>query len=219
MATINELMRAYYLHRSQGMMNFLNNLHRQYSQNKKISPKMAKDILEGGHQERLKYELKIHYAQTFRDVIAILSKSKFLTDHYTNFEKLYFDIHKVLYPIKGIGHLSIYDIALRIGYIRNPQIIPDKKIYIFRGAWVGINNLYVSNPSYFSKPASSFLNKNGKISEGVYDMAIFDSPLCDMPSMFLEDLLCVYHTQLKKITKIQYSQLQHVPFYYIEDHF
>lgn len=53
MATIDEIIRADYLHRSQGMMNFLNNLHRDYSNRSKFTPKMIKRILEGQYQKHI----------------------------------------------------------------------------------------------------------------------------------------------------------------------
>ena len=46
-------------------------------------------------------------------------------------------------------------------------------------------------------------------------MSIFNPPLSTMPSMFLEDLLCVYDSKLDKYTALNYSVFQNVPNYYI----
>lgn len=215
MVTIDEVIWAYYLHQSQGMMNALNNLHKKYSMQKKINQTMAKDILEGGHQERLKYEIKIHYAATFKETCARLKATSLLTDSsISNFENLYDEIYRLLIQhdkVKGIGKLTAYDIALRIGYIRNVQILPKEKIYLFRGANVGANKLLQNNPTLFTSFGTS-----SKIAEGVYDMTIFKSPLREMPSFLLEDMFCVYHSLLGKLSKINYESLQKVPSYVIQ---
>lgn len=215
MVTIDDVIRAYYLHRSQGMMNALNNLHKKHSMYKKINQTMAKNLLEGGHQERLKYERKIHYAATFWETCSRLKATSLLTNTgIKNFEDLYDEVDKLLLQkpkVKGIGRLTAYDIALRIGYIRHNQILPEDKIYLFAGANVGANKLFSSNPSLFALPAST-----SRITEGRYDMTIFNSPLREMPSYCLEDMLCVYHSLLGKLSTIKYERLQKVPSYVIQ---
>lgn len=214
MVTINDVIKAYYLHRSQGMMNELNNLHKKYFMQKKINQLMAKDILEGGHQERLKYERKIHYANMFWEVCSRLKSSSLLIDSsIKNFEDLHKEVKLLLCSpkIKGVGDLTIYDIALRIGYVRYNQILPEKKIYLFAGANKGANILFHSNPSLFTIPSSTPL-----IKPKPYDMTIFKSPLSDMPSFFLEDMFCVFHSLLGKMSQINYTRLQKVTSYYIQ---
>lgn len=215
MVTIDDVIRAYYLHRSQGMMNALNNLHKKYSMQKKINQTMAKELLEGGHQERLKYERKIHYAATFWETCDRLKATLLLTDSsINNFEDLYDEIYRLLIQnnkIKGIGNLTAYDIALRIGYVRHNQILPKEKIYLFRGANAGANKLLQSNPTLFTSFGTS-----SKIAEGVYDMTIFKSPLREMPSFLIEDMFCVYHSILGKLSNVNYEMLQKVPSFVIQ---
>ena len=198
MATIDEVVKAYYLHRSQGMMIPLNNLHRRYSTMTSITQPMAKDLLEGAHQERMIYATNYHYAKLFREVCKRLKSSTLLKDSFKSFEEFHEAVYNLLMkPTKviGVGNLTIYDIALRIGYVRKEQILPKDKIYLFAGAFKGANNLLNSSPSLFNVST---------IKEGVYDMSIFNSPLSNMPSMFLEDLLCVYDTKLRKYKKMKY---------------
>ena len=215
MVTINEVIWAYYLHRSQGMMNALNNLHKKFSMQKKINQTMAKELLEGGHQERLKYERKIHYAETFWETCARLKATSLLTDiRIKNFEDLYDEIDRLLLQkpkVKGVGTLTAYDIALRIGYIKRNQILPKDKIYLFAGANAGANKLLQNNPALFT-----FSPSVTRIKEGRYDMTIFNSPLREMPSFLLEDMFCVYHSLLGKLSKINYERLQKVPSYVIQ---
>lgn len=210
MATIDEVVKAYYLHRSQGMMIPLNNLHKRYSKMSKITQPMAKAILEGAHQERMIYATNYHYAKLFYEVCKRLKGSALLTDSFSTFEDLYDEVYALLIKhskIHGVGNLTVYDIALRIGYIRKEQILPKNQIYLFAGAFKGANNLLHSSPSLFNV---STIKK-----EDVYDMSIFNSPLSNMPSMFLEDLLCVYDSKLDKYTALNYSVFQNVPNYYI----
>lgn len=215
MVTIDDVIRAYYLHRSQGMMNALNNLHKKYSMQKKINQTMAKELLEGGHQERLKYERKIHYAATFWETCDRLKATLLLTDSsIKNFEDLYDEVDRLLLQkpkVKGIGKLTAYDIALRIGYIRRNQTLPKGKIYLFAGANAGANKLFQDNPTLFTFPVSI-----SRINEGRYDMTIFKSPLREMPSFLLEDMFCVYHSLLGKLSTINYEKLQKVPSYVIQ---
>ncbi|MBR3626452.1 MAG: hypothetical protein IKN48_09005 [Bacteroidaceae bacterium] len=209
MATINDIIKAYYLHRSQGMMNELNNLHKKHFGKNKITQLMAKDIFEGTHQERLKYEPKINYAKTFITTCQRLMTSSLLANNYANFEDLYNDVENMLFngnnKIKGIGKLTVYDIALRIGYVRNNQILPKKKIYLYAGAFQGANNLFQCNPSLFNVTS---------IKPGCYDMTIFNAPLNQMPSMFLEDMFCVYHSLLKSYHSAGYNIFQNVKMSY-----
>lgn len=215
MVTIDDVIRAYYLHKSQGMMNALNNLHKKYSMQKNINQSLSKDLFEGVHQERLKYERKIHYAATFWETCYRLKPTSLLTDtSIKNFEDLYDEVDNLLLKkskVRGIGRLTVYDIALRIGYIRQNQILPKDKIYLFAGANSGANQLFLSSPSFFTIPTSTT-----RIKEGRYDMTIFNSPLRDVPSFLLEDMFCVFHTLLGKLSKISYARLQKVPSYVIQ---
>ena len=215
MVTIDDVIKAYYLHQSQGMMNALNNLHKKYSMQKSINQSLSKDLFEGVHQERLKYERKIHYAATFWDTCSRLKATSLLTDtDIKNFEDLYDEVDNLLLKklkVRGIGRLTVYDIALRIGYIRQNQILPKDKIYLFAGANSGANQLFLSSPSLFTIPTSTT-----RIKEGRYDMTIFNSPLRDVPSFLLEDMFCVFHTLLGKLSKISYARLQKVPSYVIQ---
>lgn len=207
MATIEEVIKAYYLHRSQGMMNPLNNLHKRYSTRRGITKIMAKDLLEGAHQVRLIYAKNYNYGQLFDEVCKRLMSSTLLTDTFSTFEELHDSVESILLKHKkviGVGGLTIYDIALRLGYIREKQVLPKDKIYLYRGAYKGATNLLTAMPSLFSVST---------IKEGVNNMSIFNSPLSNVPSMFLEDLFCVYDSKLINCTSLKYSDFQKVPFY------
>lgn len=213
MATITEVINAYKFHHLPSMMNFLNNLHKELGGKRIINHQIAKHIIEGDHQERLIYETKIHYAAMYREVTKRLKSSNLLINSYSNFEDLHTDVENLLLPIKGIGHLTVYDIAYRIGYLRKDQILPEKNIYLYAGALKGANKLYLADPSLFSLRPSD-LNSKGEIKEGPHKMSMFKSPLSIMPSLFLEDMLCVFDRIIGKYRALPYSKFQKVPFYY-----
>ena len=64
---------------------------------KSINQSLSKDLFEGVHQERLKYERKIHYAVTFWDTCSRLKATSLLTDTgIKNFEDLYDEVDNLL---------------------------------------------------------------------------------------------------------------------------
>lgn len=214
MATIQDAIKAYHLHTCTGMLNELNNLFKEHHYATSINQKLAKHLFEGGHQKELPYRTNIHYAETFVEMSKALCHSSLMTDSYTDFEKLYEEVFRLLDPISGIGSLTIYDVALRIGFIRRDQILPEKKIYLYRGARLGAENFRKAMPNLFGDIPEDQLNKRGELREGSYDIRLFDQSLQDMGSMFLEDFFCCYHRELKKMPTIGYDRFQKVGNFY-----
>lgn len=210
MATIQEAIKAYRLHSSTGILNELNNLFKEHHFSTNINQKLAKHLFEGHHQEKLPYQTKIHYSRTFVEMSKALCHSSLMTDPFVDFEDLYQEVFRLLNPIKGIGQLTIYDVALRIGYIRRNQILPSNKVYLFRGAQLGAENLRKTMPTLFGAIPSSQLDKKGELREDSYDITLFDKALQELGSMFLEDFFCCYHRELKKITTCGYDKFQKV---------
>lgn len=106
-----------------------------------------------------------------------LISNNVLSRTYSSFEDLYSEINK--YRIKGkLGDLFVYDVSLRIGYIKN--ILPQKYVYLQCGALIGAKNLV----------------KHGKIPYGsikgrVIPASVFSSVFPGMSSMDIENFLCV----------------------------
>jgi len=212
MATIDDVIKAYYLHRSQVMMNYLNNLHKKYGHKATFSSGMIVDLFEGEHQKRLKYDTRFCYSKLIQDVIKNLKGTNILTNKYGAFEDLHKDVEKVLNKIRGIGDLTIYDMSLRIGYIRKVQLLPKDYVYLYCGANAGANALYRSSKSLFNL---SLIPTGGKIIAKSYSISMFNAPLRDVPSMLLEDLFCVYHSKLGGMTNYTYQDFQKVPKFFI----
>ena len=208
MATIQDAIRAYWLHRSMGMLNELNNIFKMHHHPTAINQTIAKHLFEGAHQAKMPYQTKYHYAKTFTAMSKALCSSSLMTNKYADVDDLYSDVKKLLYPISGIGLLTVYDVALRIGFVRKEQILPQQKVYLSRGALYGANNLRNTMPKLFNKIPTHQLNRKGELTEGAYNITIFDPILQAMTSPFLEDFFCVYDSKLKKLSSLTYKQLQ-----------
>ena len=214
MATINEAIQVYWLHRSIAFRTELNNLFKKHHHPKTITHNMAIDIFEGDHQSRLPYEISIKYSETIKFLSKALRSSVLMTYSYSDFEDLYDSVKRCLHSVPGVGSLTYYDIALRIGFIRERQILPQKKVYLSHGALKGANNLRKSMPTLFSPLPSNLLNRKGELKEYAYDISIFDPALQEMTSPFLEDFFCVFDRELIKLPSLTYQQLQKAEYFY-----
>ena len=214
MATINEAIQVYWLHRSIAIRTELNNLFKKYRHPKKITHNMAIDIFEGDHQKRLPYEKSIKYSETINMLSKALRSSTLMSDSFCDFEDLFYAVRACLKSVPGVGTLSYYDVALRIGFIREKQILPQKKVYLSHGALKGANNLRKTIPALFGTIPSKCLNIRGELKEDVYDISIFAPVLQKMTSPFLEDFFCVFDSELKKLPSLTYKQMQKVNNYY-----
>lgn len=207
MATINELVWAYQHYKAPNLLISLNNVLkcRQYSKGK-MSPRLLENIIIGGHQHRLKHHAKVNYPILKRNIrVALTNPFPILTPSkpYKDFVDLYDELKRRLYPygkfIKGIGDLTLYDMALRIGYIMLPEpVLPDKKLYLFSGAFDGYCEL---QRCYSSLGLPSLI-------PGVYDMTLLSGVFGSLSSMFVEDLLCVYHSDFQNLSRMSLDDLQ-----------
>jgi len=104
-----------------------------------------------------------------------LDNAKVLHTRYADFEDLYDSVRKLIGGIKCIGDLTVYDTALRIGFISDPVVLPREYVYLARGAMDGAVKLFGNNtPLKFREPARMFAPYFG-----------------NMSSHFIEDFLCV----------------------------
>lgn len=92
-----------------------------------------KKLVKGSHQKHMQGE-------TVKKAIDILSENKEWTEDFDSFEALYDVIFRLLFPIKGIGTITVYDTSLRIGYCKG--ILPIDYVYLARGAMIGARYLY-----------------------------------------------------------------------------
>ncbi len=115
-----------------------------------------------------------------------------------NFEEL----HKIVEntQVKYIGDLTKYDIAVRLGFLQNPKILPKELVYIHAGTREGVNALYNSR-LLKSRPKCIMQLKDFEVLEELNNL---NKKKCDIPdfatySMLIENFLCVKKEKLKKL--------------------
>lgn len=101
--------------------------------------------------------------------------------------------------IKGIGPVTLYDVATAIGYLQNPKVLPEQFVYLHAGVRKGYNALVRVNilpKCKENKVATEVFGRlNGLQSDElkayIHKGATF--------SMIVEDFLCVMHKELEKL--------------------
>lgn len=105
-------------------------------------------------------------------------------DKFCDFEELYDYVRSVIGRIKGIGQLTIYDTAKRIGHLFDTPIYPKMYVYLAAGAKKGAENLILPMfPLKYREPIDLFKPYFGTLS-----------------SIFIEDMLCVFENELKTVS-------------------
>ena len=140
------------------------------------------------HQRRVRRDALEEILKILTQLMAELVVAK-------DFEALY----KIILSAKvaNIGQLTIYDIAMHIGYWLSPKILPKDMVYIHAGAEIGAMALYKKG-LLRTKPTrimsvkdfeflSELMNLN-KAEHGILDDFTF--------AMLIEDFLCSKHKEL-----------------------
>ena len=112
--------------------------------------------------------------------VGLLVNNNMLNNKFADFEHLYDTILMLIGSIKGIGPLTVYDTAKRIGHLLNPPIYPEMYVYLSSGALEGAKGLLGRNDLKFREP-----------------ICIFAPYFGSLPSIFIEDILCVYKDSFK----------------------
>lgn len=94
---------------------------------------------------------------------------------FCDFEELYDFVRSVIGEITGIGPLTIYDTAKRIGHLLQPAIYPKQYVYLAAGAMDGAKKLLGAKSLEFREPTHLFTPYFGTLS-----------------SIFIEDMLCIF---------------------------
>lgn len=99
---------------------------------------------------------------------------------FDDFEELYHFVKSTIGSITGIGPLTVYDTAKRIGHILKKPIYPSKYVYLCAGAADGAKGLLKDTHLLFREPTCKFTPFFGTF-----------------PSIFIEDILCIFKDELK----------------------
>lgn len=150
-------------------------------------PACSKDVFSialkiNAHQRRIQKGV----LNSFLSSVSSLSFSKSFKD----FEDLYDYVAKN----SGLTHkncLLVYDFCLRMGYHLNPQILPDKFIYLFQGAKEGAKAVFGKTYKGFRLPTAMLQSALGTT----------------MNSFEIEHLLCVCKPHLDYLGPIEKAEL------------
>ena len=195
--TLAEAIEIYKMYRAYAFLAGVNNVVCLYKEHKWVFDKRVADyVIYGGHQNRyVKQHGYYNYKnETLIPAEDILVRAFPMLKTYTDFDNLYDEVKRLIYRIKGINDLTVYDAALRIGFLLG--VFPEKKVYIVAGAWTGIKNL----KKELVKEKEEEKDFQTITKPGRFDASLFKNSFGSMDSMFIEDFLCVFHNELGNLS-------------------
>lgn len=174
------------------MVEEMNQIRELYRNNGLIDDVLRKCVCNRhGHQYCIPEDAVDEAVKKLKQSIIITSSSQEVSfvigekinNVFVDFEELYDFIHSVIGNISGIGQLTIYDTARRIGHLLDTPIYPKMYVYLAAGAKEAAESLFKTKPLKFREPIDKFTPFFGTF-----------------PSVFIEDLLCVYKSQIIKLS-------------------
>ena len=198
--TLPEAIEIYKRYRAYAFLAGVNNVVCLYKEHAwKFDERVADYVIYGGHQDRVVKKGYFKYKhETLEPAEKALLRAPAIIRPYRNFEKLYDEVRNRLAPIPGIDVLTYYDAALRIGFLLKKPIFPKKKVYVYAGAWKGLEELQKDKVKHLSHTFSK---------ADVYDISLFKSDFKGLESMFIEDFLCVFDKELGNLSTCKKDDL------------
>lgn len=176
------------------MVEEMNEIRKMYQDNTPIKDVLRECVCQRhGHQYCIS-QIAVNDAtdallkSEFNDVngCAPFVQNNKLFDDFADFEQLYDFVASVISGIVGIGPLTVYDTAKRIGHLFNEPIYPKQYVYLSAGAMDGATVLLGTNILKFREPASLFKPFFG-----------------DLPSIFVEDVLCIFMGSVASLSSLK----------------
>lgn len=131
-------------------------------------------LVKGSHQRRMT-------SKCVKKTLKALEDAHILKGSYKDFEELYAAIRKSIIPIRGIGDLAVYDIAMRMGRMLQIEVLPSAYVYVARGALQGAKALL----------GADVVKKS--LDSGVrLPISLFDRLFQGITSEYIEAILCIY---------------------------
>lgn len=172
----------------ESMVEEMNEIRNMYSS------KPIQDVLRNcvcwrhGHQYCLKATAIIEAVDALMKSIITSTGQPFIiknkiNDNFSDFEELYDFIRSIIGNINGIGLLTVYDTAKRIGHLFETPIYPKQYVYLAAGAADGAINLLKVSSLKFREPIDLFKPYFGTL-----------------PSIFIEDILCIFKKELLTVS-------------------
>lgn len=172
MATLKELVN-YYLKYCIGMWVEMNRCTDKHLA--RTTPGFDVSVIKGVHQRRVSNA-------AINQLLRRLNSHGIENKRYYYFEDLYDDVRRLVTNplISGIGDLTIYDTARRIGHVLDLPVYPERYVYLARGAKEGAKKLLGRNVNY------------------VEPVDVFKPYFGGLPSICIEDFLCIFKDYLCK---------------------
>lgn len=151
---------------------------------KEIVRMCVRGLYTTGHQKRVKEEaisdavdklMKNKFRDYNRDKECRLVTGNRFYNIFVDFEELYEAVRQLIGSVNGIGYVTLYDTARRLGYLMSEPILPVAYVYLH------YNNV--------NKAAESILNKKLKYRE---PSTSFVCGFGTFPSICIEDILCIF---------------------------
>ena len=102
--------------------------------------------------------------------------------HFVDFEELYDAVLQLIGNITGIGYVTLYDTARRIGYLLDQPIYPVAYVYLHYNCVNKAAQSILRRRLAYREPATSFLCE-----------------FCAFPSICIEDILCIFSDVFIKV--------------------
>ena len=119
----------------------------------------------------------------------LLSVPSIWNNRPTNFEELYDNIYNLIGKGNtGISYCTVYDTAIRIGWIFIPKIVPKKYVYVHRKLVESAKHILKKNMK---------LIDHCRIERGKFDK--IEPTFKKMNALEIEDFLCVHHDDIMKL--------------------
>lgn len=186
-SSFSDMLSVYQKYCSQGLENELNFFRKLIQSNNISDTKIAEALLSGSHQRYLNFKTAIKH----RDNAKLkLAEAKLWDQQFKDFEELYASVCDVLRDIPYIKNLVKYDVAKRMAVMFQPEILPDKNVYIQNGAKIGAEKLL-----------GRILNDESSI-----DRKIFIQFFGNLPAVHIENILCIMKDCLALKTVIEGSE-------------
>lgn len=129
------------------------------------------------------------FVSASKEVPFIKPNDKF-NECFADFEQFYDFVASVIGNITGIGPLTVYDTAKRIGHLFDVPIYPCQYVYLNAGASDGAKALLRRNNLKFREPIKDFEPHFGTF-----------------PSIFIEDILCIFKDSFSTLPSVKLKDL------------
>lgn len=149
---LKKLIGIYLLSCKEHQEQMLDDIRDLYGKSKSINDDVLKKCVKGPHQRRMT-QSTLNEAVTA--LMGMNGINKLSNGYFIDFEHLYDSVRYCIKDINGVGDLTIYDTALRLGAIAG--LHPEQYVYLACGARKGAIALYGKKNFKFREPYSFFV--------------------------------------------------------------